>query len=69
MNGLIKRYRSVQLATLVEAPPEGDKCLHEIKFNGYRLLGLFDHKQAKLLTCNGNDWTDRFHQSMLRWRN
>ena len=30
----------MQLATLVDAPPEGEKWLHEIKFDGYRLLGL-----------------------------
>jgi bifunctional non-homologous end joining protein LigD len=40
MNELIRRYGEVQLATLVEAPPAGDNWLHEIKFDGYRLLAF-----------------------------
>ena len=27
-----------QLATLVEKPPTGDQWLHELKFDGYRML-------------------------------
>jgi bifunctional non-homologous end joining protein LigD len=60
MNHLIKCYRSVQLRRSSRLRLVADKWLHKIKFDGYRLLGLFDHKQAKLLMCNGNDWTDRF---------
>ena len=30
----------VQLATLVDEPPEGEQWVHEIKFDGYRLLGF-----------------------------
>ncbi|HEU5395074.1 MAG TPA: ATP-dependent DNA ligase, partial [Candidatus Methylomirabilis sp.] len=49
-----------QLATLVDAPPEGDGWVHEIKYDGYRLLLRIEGRKAKLLTRRGNDWTDRF---------
>ncbi|MBX8547596.1 DNA ligase D [Pseudomonas cichorii] len=50
-----------QLATLVEAPPEGD-WLYEIKFDGYRILARLHDGDVKLLSRNGNDWTDRMPQ-------
>ena len=40
LSALVKQYPAVQLATLVDAPPEGEQWLHEIKFDGYRLLGF-----------------------------
>ena len=60
MERLIKLYPEVQLATLVDEPPEGDEWLHEIKFDGYRLLGFVSGGAVRLRTRNGNDWTDRF---------
>lgn len=50
----------VQLATLVESPPEGDEWLHELKFDGYRLLARLSNGKVTLLTRNGKDWTRRF---------
>ena len=40
LSALEKQHPGVQLATLVDAPPEGEAWLHEIKFDGYRLLGF-----------------------------
>jgi bifunctional non-homologous end joining protein LigD len=57
---LIKQYPDVQLATLVEVPPPGDDWLHEIKFDGYRLLGYFAGGDARLRTRNGKDWSSSF---------
>jgi bifunctional non-homologous end joining protein LigD len=48
-----------ELATLVDRAPEGDDWVHEIKFDGYRLLARFDGREVQLLTRNGKDWTDR----------
>ncbi|MBS0322179.1 MAG: non-homologous end-joining DNA ligase [Proteobacteria bacterium] len=45
------------LATLVKAPVAGDDWLHEIKFDGYRLLARIERGRVKLVTRNGNDWT------------
>ena len=48
------------LALLEEKPPDGDSWLHEIKFDGYRLMAAIDRKSIRLLTRSGLDWTDRF---------
>jgi bifunctional non-homologous end joining protein LigD len=57
---LMQRYSEVQLATLVAAPPEGPDWVHEIKFDGYRLLGFVSRGISRLRTRNGKDWTERF---------
>jgi DNA polymerase LigD, ligase domain len=54
------RYPSVQLATLVDKPPEGAQWVHEIKLDGYRLLGYVSGGKARLRTRNGKDWTESF---------
>lgn len=48
------------LGRLCDSPPAGDGWLHEIKFDGYRVLAWLDHGKAKLRTRNGHDWTARF---------
>ena len=48
-----------QLATLVAAAPEGDEWLHEMKFDGYRVLCRIERGSVQLLSRNGSDWTDR----------
>lgn len=48
-----------QLATLVDAAPEGDDWVHEIKFDGYRVLSRISGGKVSLLTRNGKDWTER----------
>ncbi len=60
LNALMKRYSEVQLATLVDTPPEGTQWLHEIKYDGYRLLGYVCGGASRLLTRNGKDWTSKF---------
>ncbi|HEV8481285.1 MAG TPA: DNA polymerase ligase N-terminal domain-containing protein, partial [Candidatus Eisenbacteria bacterium] len=49
-----------ELATLVTAVPPGDQWLHEIKFDGYRVIARVDDGRARLFTRSGQDWTDRF---------
>jgi bifunctional non-homologous end joining protein LigD len=49
-----------QLATLVAAPPSGDAWLHEMKFDGYRILCRIDKGRATLWSRNARDWTVRF---------
>jgi bifunctional non-homologous end joining protein LigD len=57
---LLQLYPAVQLATLVEQPPQGREWLHEIKLDGYRLLGFSVSGAACLRTRNGKDWTAKF---------
>jgi bifunctional non-homologous end joining protein LigD len=49
-----------QLATLVDKPPPGDEWLHELKFDGYRMLCFLTRGQARFLSRNGKDWTEKF---------
>ncbi|HEX8903475.1 MAG TPA: DNA polymerase ligase N-terminal domain-containing protein, partial [Longimicrobiaceae bacterium] len=49
-----------ELATLVDDVPPGDDWLHEIKFDGYRILAFIDGGKVRLVTRKANDWTDRF---------
>ena len=49
-----------QLARLVSDAPEGDEWVHELKFDGYRVLARVEGGEAQLITRNGKDWTDRF---------
>jgi hypothetical protein len=39
-----------QLTQLVDAAPEGDPWLHEIKFDGYRMHARLDRGAVRLLT-------------------
>jgi bifunctional non-homologous end joining protein LigD len=49
-----------QLTQLVDAAPEGDDWLHEIKYDGYRIMARLDRGTAKLLTRTGLDWTQKY---------
>src|SRR5687768_6316770 len=49
-----------QLATLVKAPPAGDRWLHEIKYDGYRIGCVIDKNGVRLISRNGKDWTHVF---------
>ena len=53
-------FRKPQLATLVDAAPEGDGWIHETKFDGYRCLVALGKGGTRLFTRSGKDWTDRF---------
>jgi bifunctional non-homologous end joining protein LigD len=48
-----------QLTQLVDAAPEGDQWLHEIKLDGYRMHARLDHGAVRLLTRTGLDWTHK----------
>src|SRR5208283_6037976 len=48
------------LATLVKAPLEGERWLHEIKFDGYRIEAHIEGGRVRLLTRSGLDWTEKF---------
>jgi bifunctional non-homologous end joining protein LigD len=49
-----------QLATLVSDPPKGEGWVHEIKFDGYRLLARLEKGKVRLVTRANNDWTGKF---------
>ena len=49
-----------QLTELVDAAPEGEHWLHEIKYDGYRMHARLDHGAVRLLTRTGIDWTHKY---------
>ena len=48
-----------QLATLVDRMPADGDWLHEIKFDGYRLLCRVKNGDVRLFTRNAHDWTEK----------
>lgn len=46
-----------QLATLVDRAPTGSQWLHELKFDGYRMLAFVKGKKVSLKSRNNKDWT------------
>ena len=58
--GKLPKKPQAALATLVKEPPAGDEWLHEIKLDGYRILAGVEGGRARLVSRNGNDWTQRF---------
>jgi len=59
VKGKLKATLEPELATLVDAAPEGIDWLHEIKFDGYRVLARIEKGKVTLLSRNGHDWTER----------
>jgi bifunctional non-homologous end joining protein LigD len=49
-----------QLATLSAEAPKGNAWVHEIKYDGYRILAYVNGSAVRLLTRNEKDWTARF---------
>lgn len=48
-----------QLATLVKTPPAGAAWLHEVKFDGYRMICRISRGRSTFLSRNGKDWTKK----------
>src|SRR5215472_12344808 len=48
------------LPSPAKAPPSGPGWLHEIKHDGFRIVARRDSAGIRLITRNGNDFTDRF---------
>jgi bifunctional non-homologous end joining protein LigD len=49
-----------QLATVANQAPDGPEWLHEIKYDGYRLLACIEDGKVRLITRGGLDWTAKF---------
>jgi bifunctional non-homologous end joining protein LigD len=53
------KFIEPELATLVDAAPEGDDYLHEIKLDGYRIVAAIADGRVVLWSRRGNDWSSR----------
>ena len=57
---ILPPFQPVQLATLVDHVPPGDRWLHELKYDGYRTLLAIGNGEGRAYTRSGLDWSDRF---------
>jgi len=48
------------LASSIERVPGGERWIHEIKFDGYRVQVHLANEAVKVFTRRGHDWTHRF---------
>jgi bifunctional non-homologous end joining protein LigD len=48
------------LASSIEKVPRGERWIHEIKFDGYRVQLHIANEAVKIYTRRGLDWTKRF---------
>jgi bifunctional non-homologous end joining protein LigD len=50
------------LASPIAKVPSGERWIHEVKFDGYRVQVHLRDAVAKVFTRRGNDWTNRFRK-------
>lgn len=55
-------FISPALATKIDKVPTGERWIHEIKFDGYRVQLHMANDDIKVFTRRGNDWTERFRK-------
>jgi bifunctional non-homologous end joining protein LigD len=48
-----------ELCRSKETPPLGDDWLHEVKWDGYRIVATVVDRQVRLWSRNGIEWTDK----------
>jgi bifunctional non-homologous end joining protein LigD len=48
------------LATPIDKVPRGERWIHEIKFDGYRVQAHLANEDVRIFTRRGHDWTHRF---------
>ncbi|WP_374077179.1 DNA ligase D [Bdellovibrio bacteriovorus] len=56
----LPQFIAPELAELAKEPPEGEKWVHETKFDGYRTQTHFENGKVTLYTRGGLDWTKRY---------
>jgi bifunctional non-homologous end joining protein LigD len=54
------KFIAPQLATMGKGMPKSDDWVHEIKFDGYRLIARIENGDVRLFTRSGKDWTEKF---------
>lgn len=60
VRGPLPKFVAPQLARLVDAVPEGDDWLHEVKLDGYRMQVRVDGSRITWTSRNGLDWSSTF---------
>lgn len=53
-------FISPQLATASQTAPTGDRWVHEVKLDGYRMLGRVEGGRIQFFSRNRREWTKQF---------
>jgi len=56
----LPEFVDAQLATLTKTAPEGEGWIHEIKYDGYRMLSRVDSGAVQIYSRNRKEWTANF---------
>jgi bifunctional non-homologous end joining protein LigD len=56
----LPRWVEPQLSKLSTKAPSGPQWVHEVKFDGYRMVARIDKGSVGLLTRSGLDWTAKY---------
>lgn len=54
------KFTPPQLATLTTTMPKSPDWVHELKFDGYRMIAHINAGEVKIFSRNGKDWTAAF---------
>ncbi len=60
------QFRDLELATLADAVPAGREWVHEVKFDGYRTLGVVADGAVTMYSRSGLDWTGKYAEIARR---
>jgi bifunctional non-homologous end joining protein LigD len=59
-DALMRRMGEVEKATLSSEVPRPHEFLYELKYDGYRFLGVKSGDDVRLVSRKGHDWSTRF---------
>lgn len=59
-SGLPFQKAGVQLAKLEKSVPTGENWIYELKYDGYRIIAYIEDGTVRLMTRNGQDYTEKF---------
>ena len=48
------------IPTTADEVPAGPDWLHEVKYDGYRMMLIREHDRVRLISTGGYDWAPRF---------
>ena len=60
VKALFPGFIAPALASDIDKVPRGDRWIHEIKFDGYRVQTHLANETVTIFTRRGHDWTKRF---------
>ena len=58
-----------QLATTGDIPPNNNQWIHEIKYDGVRIICIKNNDNIQLITRKGTDWSSRFPSIVKELKN